>query len=201
VSTVKTVAFYFDFGSPASYLAATQLPRIARETGATIDWRPTLLGGVFKATGNRSPAEVPAKAGYMMRDLARFAARYGVPFRFNPNFPLNTLQLMRIAIAAQHKAPANFERFVSHVFRAMWVDEQNLGDATALAEALTTGGFDAAALVAASLEPAVKDALKANTEGAIERGVFGVPTIFVGDEMFFGQDRLDFVREALERTA
>jgi 2-hydroxychromene-2-carboxylate isomerase len=197
---MKTVAFYFDFGSPTSYLAAVRLPKIAVETGAAIDWRPMLLGAVLRATGNRSPAEVPAKAGYMLRDLARFAARDGIPLRFNPHFPINTLQLMRVAVAAQRlQAPAEFDKLVAHVYRAMWVDERDLGDLSVVNATLVEGGFDAAELVAAASEQAVKDALRTTTEAAVARGVFGAPTMFVGDEMFFGQDRLDFVREELLR--
>lgn len=194
---MKTVTFYFDFGSPASYLAATQLPALAAATGASIDYRPILLGGVFKATGNRSPAEVPAKAAYMLQDLTRFAERYGVPFRFNPHFPLNTLHLMRVAVAVQKRHPADFERFVAHLFRAMWVDELNLADAFVLTRTLDAGGFDGTAIMAASAEADVKETLKTSTEEAVSRGLFGVPTFFVGDQMFFGQDRLDFVRDAL----
>src|ERR1700722_866165 len=102
---MKTVSFYFDFGSPWTYIAATQLPRIAREMGAAIDWRPILLGGVFKATGNRPPAEVAAKGIYMLRDLTRYAAHYEVPYRFNPHFPVNTLLAMRAATAVQMRNP------------------------------------------------------------------------------------------------
>jgi 2-hydroxychromene-2-carboxylate isomerase len=197
---MKTVSFYFDFGSPTSYLASMRLPQIAAETGAVIEWRPMLLGGVLKATGNRSPAEVPAKAGYMLRDLSRFAARDDIPLHFNPHFPINTLQLMRLAVAAQQlQTPEIFETFVAHVYRAMWVNERDLSDLSILNVTLVEGGFDAGALIAAASEQTVKDALRIMTEAAIERGVFGAPTMFVGDEMFFGQDRLDFVREELVR--
>lgn len=193
----KTVEFFFDLGSPASYLAHTQLPDLCRETGATLVYRPMLLGGVFQATGNASPAMIPAKGRYMIRDLARFAERYGVPMRFNPHFPINTLTLMRLLVAVQLHQPERFDDALPALFRAIWVDGVNMGDPAKVAGVLVAAGFDAAALQAQIAEPAVKDALKATTEEAVKRGVFGAPTCFVGGEMFFGQDRLDFVRGAL----
>lgn len=193
----KTVEFFFDLGSPASYLAHTQLPELCRETGATLVYRPMLLGGVFQATGNASPAMIPAKGRYMIRDLARFAERYGVPMRFNPHFPINTLTLMRLLVAVQLHQPERFAEAVRVLFQAIWVDGVNIGDPAKVAGVLAAAGFDAAALQTQIAEPQVKDALKATTEEAVKRGVFGAPTCFVGEEMFFGQDRLDFVREAL----
>lgn len=193
----KTVEFFFDLGSPASYLAHTQLPELCRETGAALVYRPMLLGGVFQATGNASPAMIPAKGRYMIRDLARFAERYGVPMRFNPHFPINTLTLMRLLVAVQLHQPERFAEAVRVLFQAIWVDGVNMGDPAKVAGVLAAAGFDAAALQTQIAEPQVKDALKATTEEAVKRGVFGAPTCFVGEEMFFGQDRLDFVREAL----
>ena len=193
----KTVEFFFDFGSPTTYLAYTQLPRIARETGATLMYRPMLLGGVFKATGNASPVTVPAKGRWMGGDIARWAQRWGVPFAFNPHFPINTLTLMRGAVGLQMRQPADFERYVEAVFKAMWVQPRKLGDAGELGAVLTQAGLDAAAFGALVADPEVKAALMGNTEEAVARGVFGAPTCFVGGEMHFGQDRLDFVREAL----
>jgi len=194
----KTVEFFFDLGSPASYLAHTQLPDLCRDAGAALVYRPMLLGGVFQATGNASPAMIPAKGRYMIRDLARFAERYGVPMRFNPYFPINTLTLMRWLVALQLRQPERFDDALQALFRAIWVDGVNLGDPLKVADVLVTAGFDAAELQAQAAEPAVKDALKATTDEAIRRGVFGAPTCFVGNEMFFGQDRLDFVRAALK---
>ncbi len=193
----KSIEFFFDFGSPTSYLAYTQLPRIAAETGAELVWRPMLLGGVFKATGNASPVMVPAKGRWMFGDIARWAKRYGVPLAMNPHFPINTLTVMRGAAGLQLRESEDFARYVALIYRAMWVAPRNLGDATELAAVLSEAGFDAAAFAAMVADAEVKASLVANTEEAVARGVFGAPTMFVGDQMFFGQDRLEFVREAL----
>jgi 2-hydroxychromene-2-carboxylate isomerase len=193
----KAVEFFFDFGSPTSYLAWTQLPAICEAAGASLVYRPMLLGGVFKATGNASPVSVPAKGRYMLTDMARFAHRYGVPLRFNPHFPVNTLALMRGAVGFQVHEPDRFPDYVSAIFRAMWVDCSNLGDDAIVRIVLAQAGLDEGRFAALNAAPAVKEALKANTDEAIRRGAFGAPTMFVGDAMFFGQDRLDFVREAL----
>lgn len=194
----KSVEFFFDFGSPASYLAWTQLPRIAAETGATIVWRPMLLGGVFKATGNQSPVAIPAKGRYMLQDFARFARRYGVPMTFNPHFPINTLPLMRGATA--YLDTPLFQPYLTAVFEAMWQQQKNLGQPEVIAEALATAGYDPEDFQRRIEDEAVKERLKATTEEAVRRGAFGAPTFFVGDEMYFGQDRLDFVVEALQRA-
>jgi len=194
----KTVEFFYDFGSPTVYLAATQLPDIAASVGAAIDWRPMLLGGVFKSTGNQSPVVVPAKAAYMNNDLKRFARRYGVPFRFNPHFPINTLALMRGAVAYQDDAVAS-STYRDAIFTAIWVEARNLNEPDVIGQVLSAAGLDPAELMNRIGQQAVKDQLIANTEEAVNRGVFGAPTFFVGEQMFFGQDRLDFVAEAISR--
>lgn len=193
----KTTEFFFDVGSPAAYLAWTQLPGICAQAHATLVYKPMLLGGVFQATGNASPMVVAAKGRYMAADLARFARRYGVGFRMNPHFPINTLQLMRAAVGLQLRQPQRFEAFLSAVYTAMWVDGVNLNDPDATATMLAAAQFDPAQVLALANDPQIKAALKANTDEAVARGVFGAPAIFVGDTLFFGQDRLDFVREAL----
>jgi len=189
--------FFFDFGSPTAYLAWTQLPGICAAAGADLAYRPMLLGGVFQATGNASPVSVPAKGKYMLADMARFARRYGVPMRFNPHFPINTLQLMRAAVAVQSRMPGRFVDYVTAVFESTWVEARNMGDPATVAEVLQRAGFDVKAILDLASDPAVKESLKSNTEEAVRRGAFGAPTMFVGKEMFFGQDRLDFVRDAL----
>ena len=193
----KTVEFFFDVGSPTAYLAWTQLPALAAACGAQVTWRPMLLGGVFKATGNASPVTVPAKGRWMNHDMQRWARRYGVPLVFNPHFPINTLTLMRGAAAMQLREPSAFLRYLDVVFAAMWREPRNLGDADVLAEVLRAGGFDPAHVAALAADPEVKARLVANTEEAVARGCFGAPTFFVGERMYFGQDRLDFVRAAL----
>lgn len=193
----KQVEFFFDFGSPAAYLAWTQLPTIAAAAAATIVWRPMLLGGVFKAAGNASPISVAAKGKWMMADLARFAARYGVPLNFPASFPLNTLPLMRGAVGIQMRQPADFERYVKAVYEAIFGRGLAMGEPAVIAGALTAAGFDATAFEAMIADPAVKQGLIANTEEAVARGAFGAPTMFVGSQMHFGQDRLDFVAQAL----
>jgi 2-hydroxychromene-2-carboxylate isomerase len=196
----KSVDFYFDFGSPASYLAWTQLPRLCAETGATLNYKPVLLGGIFQATGNRAPIAVPLKGRYLFEDLGRYAQRYGVVLKRNPHFPVNTVTPMRIATGLQMRADARFEAYARAMFEAMWIQADNLGDPAAVAEALAAAGIpDAADLVALAGDPAVKERLRADTEAAVARGIFGAPTLFVGGKMYWGQDRLDFVREALDQ--
>jgi 2-hydroxychromene-2-carboxylate isomerase len=193
----KTLEFFFDLGSPATYLAYTQLPALCAETATQLVYQPMLLGGVFKATGNASPITVPAKGRYMFEDLARYAKRYNVPLRFNPHFPINTLVLMRAITGMQMHHPERFQAFIDCLFRALWVEGRHLGDPDVVASVLTEHGFDAQEVLALANDDTVKSALKEKTEQAIQRGVFGAPSMFVGNQLFFGQDRLEFVREAL----
>ena len=197
----KQIEFFFDFGSPTAYLAYTQLPKIASDAGAQIYWRPMLLGGVFKATGNQSPVNIAPKGKWMWSDMALWARRYGVPLKIHPSFPANTLTLMRGAVGLQMKDPEKFLKYVDTVYRAMWSEALDLGDAAVLTETLSKAGFDAAQFTAMVGDPAVKQKLIDNTGEAVQRGVFGAPTMFVGEQMFFGQDRLEFVREALQSRA
>jgi 2-hydroxychromene-2-carboxylate isomerase len=192
---MSKVEFFFDFGSPTTYLAYKQLPKIAARTGAKIVYRPMLLGGVFKATGNSTPAALPAKARFMHDDIKRFAVRYGVPFVQNPHFPINTLSLMRGAVAA--KRLGCFTSYCDAVFDATWAERKAMGDPAVVAEVLTKAGIDARALFALTEDQGVKDELRATTEEAVARGAFGAPTCFVDGVMFFGQDRLDFIEQAL----
>jgi 2-hydroxychromene-2-carboxylate isomerase len=193
----KTVEFYFDLGSPATYLAYTQLPGICAQTGSQLIYIPILLGGVFKATGNASPVTVPAKGRYMFQDLDRYARRYGVTLKYNPNFPINTLMLMRAVTGMQLRHPQRFQAFIDCLFHALWVEARSLDDLATVATVLTRHGFDPDEVLALTTDEEVKAVLKANTEQAVERGVFGAPSMFVDNQLFFGQDRLEFVLEAL----
>jgi 2-hydroxychromene-2-carboxylate isomerase len=192
----RTLEFYFDYGSPYSYLADTQVEAIAGRAGAELVRKPMLLGGVFKSTGNHSPVELPAKSRWSAFDLPMWARHYGVPFNRNPHFPVNTLALMRGAAAAQ--LDGVFDRYHPAMFRAMWVDGRNLNDIKEVAAVLTAAGLDAQKFGSRIQEQDVKDRLKSTTDDAVARGVFGAPTMFVDDRMFFGNDRLAFVELALK---
>ncbi|MEM7434795.1 MAG: 2-hydroxychromene-2-carboxylate isomerase [Myxococcota bacterium] len=187
--------FLFDFGSPTSYLAWTQIPKIEEAYGVRAKYIPILLGAVHKASGNTSPVTVAAKNRWMGQDLARFAARYEVPLTFNPHFPINTLLLMRGATALLDTA--EFHPYLDAMFRGMWVDGANLNDPNVLGSSLAEAGLDPGDLLQRAQDQTTKDRLRELTENAVARGVFGAPTFFVGDEMHFGQDRLDFVRAKL----
>ena len=190
--------FYFDFGSLASYLAHTQLPRISAETGAKPQMYPMLLGGVFQATGNASPMAVPAKGRYVFIDMKRFADDYGVPLVMNPHFPIITTTLMRAATALQAQGDEAFQRYMDAIYRAIWVEGLNMNEPSVVGEVLTRANFDSAAVLAMANEQATKDKLKAVTMTAVERGVFGAPTFFIGDHMYWGQDRIEQVIRALK---
>ena len=191
----KSVDFYFDYGSPTSYLAFTQMPGVAKRTGATVNYLPILLGAVFQATSNRSPVEVAAKGKWMQGDLLHFAERYQVPYKWNPHFPLNTLALMR---GATYAAREGFLLpYSDAIYKAVWADGLNMGDPAVVGKVLQGAGIDAQKVAAATQEQAVKDALKDATQQAVARGLFGAPTFFVGERMHFGQDRLPYVEELL----
>jgi 2-hydroxychromene-2-carboxylate isomerase len=192
-----SIEFWFDLGSPAAYLAWKRLPKFLARTGASVAHRPMLLGGVFKATGNASPVTIPAKGKWLLADLERTARKDGVPLGYPPGFPVNTLALMRAAIGLQMRRPERFARFVDAMFDAIFGAPRDLRDEKVLAEALVGAGFAPAEILALAGDPEVKQALIRNTEEAVARGVFGAPTFFVGNEMFWGQDRMDAVAEAL----
>jgi 2-hydroxychromene-2-carboxylate isomerase len=199
-----TAEFLFDFGSPNAYLAHKVIPAIEARTGVRFDNVPVLLGGVFKATGNRSPmeafADVPAKLAYEGRERDRFVARHGLTrFAANPHFPVNTLAIMRGAVAARRVGV--FEAYVEAVFAAMWEAGEKMDDPPVIARVLGAAGLPAAELIALTQDRAVKDELVANTSGAVARGVFGSPSFFVGDDLYFGKDRLGEVEVALAEPA
>lgn len=191
----KTLEFLFDVGSPTTYLAHKRMPDLIARTGAEVIYVPVLLGGIFKATGNASPVTIPAKGAWMTADMSRFAKKFGVSLNFNPFFPINTITMMRMIAGAVGED--SFPTLVDTLFDGMWKSRKNLGDPEVLKAVLDKAGLDAAALLAVAETQDAKDTLKTNTETAVARGAFGAPTFFVEGEMFFGQDRLDFVEEAL----
>ena len=191
----KNIEFYFDFGSPTAYLAFTQLQLIAERQKTNLVYCPILLGGVFKATGNNPPASVPAKGKYMMVDLQRYADKYKVPYKRNPYFPVNTLSLMRGAVSYQEEG--DFLKYINVMFKNMWIDPKNLNDDEVLKKVLTDNSFDIEDFMKRISDQNVKNKLISNTENAVKRGAFGAPTIFVGDEMFFGQDRMEFIENSI----
>jgi 2-hydroxychromene-2-carboxylate isomerase len=198
------VEFHFDFGSPNAYLAHRIIPAIEARTGARFRYVPILLGGVFKATGNRSPAETLAgirnKPEYERLETERFIRRHRIEgFTRNPFFPVNTLQLMRGAAAAERDG--ELDRYVNAMFHHMWEAPKKLDEPDVLRDALTASGLDAEAILARTQDPTVKARLIANTEASVARGTFGSPTFFVGDAIYFGKDRLRDVEEAVSGIA
>lgn len=196
----KTLELIFDFGSPNAYLAMKALPELLDRTGADLIITPCLLGGIFKATGNKAPmiqyADAPAKLAYENLEMRRFIEKHGLTkFSLNPHFPVNTLTIMRGAIVAGDEG--NLDDYVDAVNRAMWEDGLKMDDPEVIATFLSANGFDGPALLARTQEPEIKARLVANTEAAVARRVFGIPTFFVGGEIFFGKDRLGQVEEAL----
>ena len=194
----KQVEFFYDFTSPTAYLAWARLPAIAQRTGAKIIYRPMFLGGVMQTTGNRPPGTLPQKARWMAADLQRWAKKYNTPYNLNPHFPMMTLMVQRAA--QEWVERPDFDKYLAAIFNAAWRDSKNIADKVALVEILSTAGFSPEEFFAAAENPANKEKLKATTDEAVARGVFGAPTFFVGDEMHFGQDRLDFVEDALKRA-
>jgi 2-hydroxychromene-2-carboxylate isomerase len=190
---MATLEFFYDFVSPYSYLASTRVEAEVARVGGTVRFRPFLLGGVFNATGNRAPIETAAKGTHMVTDLGRWARRLGVPFTWPAKFPVLTVLPLRAAFAAEKAG--QLVPFTHAVYRAYWAEGKDISDPAVVEAAARGAGLDGAALVAAA--PAFKDALKAQTQEAIDRGSFGAPTFFVGQEMFIGNDRLDFALEAL----
>jgi len=198
------IEFYFDFGSPNAYLAYKVMPAIEQRLGTKFELKAALLGGIFKATGNQSPAvtlaAVPSKAAYERRETERFVARHNLTrFRFNPAFPINTLHMMRGAMLARKLGA--FEPYVEAVYAGMWEQALNMGDLDVFHGALGAAGLPTQAFVEHVGDPDVKAALIATTEEAVARGVFGSPAFFVGEEMFFGKDRLRDVEEEYRRQA
>jgi len=191
----KIVNFYFDFGSPATYLAWTQIFKIVEESNVNLNMIPILLGGVFKETGNQSPAFIPAKGKWMNGDLKMHADMYGVEFNSNSFFPINTLNLMRGAIAS--KKLNIFEKYSEAIFTGIWVKDLNLGDLEILKNYLEQSGIKTDKLFNLSQDQEVKNELISNTQDAVTKGVFGAPTFIIDDKLIFGQDRLHFLKNLL----
>jgi 2-hydroxychromene-2-carboxylate isomerase len=192
---VKRVDFFFDLSSPYSYLAATQMNALADRTGAEIAWRPMVLFAVFKASGNDMPARVQHKARWMGNDLALWAEHVGVPWKMSSHFPLNAIKAMRLILVDDKRAG----EVALAGFRAMWAEDRDITQEAELRRIAELGGLDPARALAQIEEPAVKDKLRANTDEAIARGAFGAPTMLVGDQLFWGNDRLQFVEAALRK--
>ena len=198
-----TPIFLFDFGSPNAYLAHRALPAVEARAGVRFRYLPVLLGGLFKLTGNQSPmsafAHIPAKLAYERREIERFVERHGIRFRMNPHFPVNTLALMRGAVAAEEEGV--FAPYVEAMFRFMWEEPRKLDDPQTLAATLEEAKLPAQRLFARAQEQGVKDRLVANTNFAFERGAFGCPSFLLGDELYFGKDKLADVEHALTKAA
>jgi 2-hydroxychromene-2-carboxylate isomerase len=198
-----TPQFLFDFGSPNAFLSHEAIPAIEKRTGVKFEYVPVLLGGIFKATNNRSPAETLAgvknKREFHALETQRFVKRFQVrPYIWNPFFPVNTLNLMRAAVAAQLEGV--FAKYVDTAFHHMWVEPKKMDDPEVAIKALGESGLDAERLFARAQEPEIKARLIENTQRAVERGAFGSPTFFVGKEMFFGKEQLREVEELVSGT-
>jgi 2-hydroxychromene-2-carboxylate isomerase len=190
----QQIEFFFDFGSGPSYLAHTQLPRIAASTGAEVIYRPILLGGVFKLTGNTPPGAIAEKMAWFKGDLELWAKKYGVAYAF-PKIPItNTMSLMRGAYVA--RGAGCFDAYCSMIFKAIWEEGLNVQDLEVFERTLDQKGFDSKVFLEGIKRPEIKEALIASTTEAVERGAFGTPTFFTAGRMFFGQDRLEFVEQA-----
>lgn len=196
----REVEFFWDVTSPYTYLAATRIEDVAAAAGVRVHWRPFLLGGVFKATGNRPPAEVTAKAGYMLDDLETWARYYGVPFRFPSTFPINSLLPMRAAIAVDEEGHLAPNDYANAVMRAYWTEDRDVSQPEVLTEVLAEAGLDPDPVLDRTSAPEVKERLKALTGEAVQRGAFGAPSFFVGDKLFWGNDRLPLLEAWLKGT-
>ncbi len=188
----KKLEFFYDYVSPYSYLANSQVAKVG---GSALVYRPIFLGAVMQATGNRPPGTLEVKGNYLRKDIARWAIHYGIEYKRNPKFPLNTLRALRLAVVAQQDGV--FDQVHDALFDASFVHQQDIDTDTVLVNIMKMAGLDHEATLARIGEQSVKDEVKANTEEAISRGAFGAPTFFIDDDMFFGNDRFDFIAESL----
>lgn len=200
-TTGPVLEFFFDVASPYSYLAATQIHDLGTFSGAEVRWRPFLLGGVFKASGNDMPARVAAKGKYMLTDLNRWAHRYGVEFKFPKTFPMNSLTAQRVLVAAHEESSKRVEPLALALFRAYWVEGADLADTNVVRDVIDQLGLDAERLLELAGLDRVKTLLRTWTDEAVERGAFGAPTFFLGGQMYWGNDRLSFIEAELRRRS
>ncbi|MEM9192349.1 MAG: 2-hydroxychromene-2-carboxylate isomerase [Myxococcota bacterium] len=198
----QEIEFFFDVGSPYSYLASTQLAGLSERTGCSVRWRPFLLGGVFKAAGNTMPGAVAAKAQWMLGDLKLWSKNYDVPFNFSPHFPLNTIQAQRALSFQEIEDPAGVSAFAEAIFRGFWVDGENVSDPEVIRKLADRAKADHPAVVQGDRviegigQQETKDRLRATTDEAVSRGAFGAPTFVVAERLFWGNDRLPQVEQA-----
>lgn len=200
------IAFFFDFVSPYTYLASTQIDALGARHGVRVDWEPALLGGIMKATGNQPPAMLPARATYMGEDLTRWAEHYGVPFRFSPFFPLQSMAALRASLAVRARDAEHFADWNRRVFRAAWEEGLDIGNKGALADLARDVGIDPSLVASANDDAEIKAQLKAHTERAVALGAYGLPWIVVEEvggaaarECYFGNDRLALIEDRLRR--
>lgn len=193
------IEFYYDYSSPFSYFADAQVRQVAERNGARIVYKPAILGVLIIESKNTPPPSVPAKLAYYQTDMQRWAKRLGLPFVMNPAFPVRSINLMRAALVAQQKGV--FDVFHEAMWKAMWQEGKDLSDPEVIAAVCDEAGLAGNEIVEGTQAPEVKEKLKANCDEALSRGAFGMPTFFVGDEMFFGNDRVDFVEEAIRDIA
>jgi 2-hydroxychromene-2-carboxylate isomerase len=195
---MAVIELFFDVGSSYSYLAATQMEKVTARTGVPVRWRPFLLGAVFKATGNDLPIRVPTKARWMIHDMTLWAHHYGIPFRVPSRFPLNTLRTQRALAGVERSAQAAaLPAFALALYRAYWAEDQDVTTDAVIGAAATSAGLDAATVIAAIDAQETKDLLRATTDEAVKRGAFGAPAMFVGDALFWGNDRIPLLEQYL----
>ncbi|MDA4846976.1 2-hydroxychromene-2-carboxylate isomerase [Hoeflea poritis] len=197
----KTIDFYYDFVSSASYIAYKRLPEMIEKAGGKINWKPMVLGGVFKAVGNSGPANIPAKGKWMFDDMMRISGKHGFKFSVNPKFPLNTIMVLRGAVAAEKFGDDVLKKYMDVMFDGAWANDDDISDPAVVMELMDKAGLPAQEIANMVQDQAIKDELRANTEEAVERGAFGAPTFFVNGEMHWGQDRIDDVMEAFHKES
>ncbi|HUS31743.1 MAG TPA: 2-hydroxychromene-2-carboxylate isomerase [Kofleriaceae bacterium] len=198
---MAVIELFFDIGSSYSYLASTQIDGVSQRTGVPVRWRPFLLGAVFKATGNDLPIKLPAKARWMASDMAMWGKHYGIPVRIPSRFPMITLRAQRALCAAERlHGPDGVPKFAQALFRAYWAEDKDPTADDVIGASAQTAGLEAAPIIAAIDAQETKDLLRANTDEAVKRGAFGAPSMFVGDTLFWGNDRLPLMEEFLKQS-